>query len=396
MLDRALTVIAAGLLVGAGPAAAGGSAGAATTCTRHVAVTGSDTASGSATAPWATLAKGLTSVTAGDVLCVHAGRYAAPQVTLPPGTSTAPITLEPAGDGPVVVIGATSLRRPEHWVLRGLEWTNPGGSKAIVTLAGGTGWTFEGNHLYDGGYAGLLVGRSSTYGSPHRYTIRANVIHATSASNLYHNPGRESRGGLIERNLLFDAGSQNLKLGWGGTDACTGTNYDSFGIGEVVVRYNTMHGAPQPLAVAEAGGDLPVLVHRNLVSGPLRTHPVRIGNVEGCLRDNVSVVDNLAHGGTTFLEDFDDAPSIVAKAVDNVWPRDPAYDSTTSPDGFRPQDPVAQGYGRYAGTASEPTSEPTSERTSERTTDSSSPSPASTRPGTGGGGGSGGGKGRKT
>ena len=350
-MKRALTLITTGLLLSTGLAVVtGGGTAAAASCTRHVATTGSDSASGSSSAPWATLGHALTSLRAGDVLCVHGGDYAAPQVTLPPGTATAPVTVAPAGDGRVLVRGETSLRDPDHWVIRGLEWTNPGGAKAIVTITAGTGWTFEGNHLFDGGYAGLLVGKSTTYGNPHHYTIRDNVIHGTTASNVYHNPGRDSRGGLIERNLLFDAGTNNLKLGWGGTDVCSGTNYENFGIGEVTVRYNTLHHADQPLVVAESGGDLPVLVHRNLVSGGTRTFAVRVDNVEGCLRENVSITDNLAHGGSTFIEDFADAPAIISKAVGNVWPRDPRYDSTSGPNGFRPLDSVAQGYGRYAAT----------------------------------------------
>lgn len=322
--------------------------GARSDCTRAVSTSGSDSRSGRPGNPWRTLDHAFSSLRPGDVLCVGAGAYVAPRVTVPAGTAERRVVVQPAGRARPEVRGPALVKDPDHWVLRGLLWRNPGGDEPVVTLLGGTGWAFEGNVVTDGSYAGLLVARSEDEGSPQDYAIRDNVVHDTGASNLYHNPGRQSRGGLIERNLLFGSSSQNLKLGWGGTDACSGSNYEQFGIGEVTVRHNTLHDAPQPLAIAEPGGDAPVLVERNLVTGPRRSAPVRIAGVEGCLGDDVRIVDNLGDGGERFVEDFGDAPTIVARARDNVHPHDPRYDSTDGPAGFHPQDELAQQYGRYA------------------------------------------------
>jgi len=317
-------------------------------CTREVSTTGADSRSGRPGQPWRTLDHSFSSLRPGDVLCVRQGAYVAPRVTVPAGTAERPVVVQPAGRTRPEVRGAALVKDADHWVLRGLLWRNPGGDEPVVTLLGGTGWVFEDNVVTDGDYAGLLVARSQDEGSPHDYVIRGNVVHGTGASNVYHNPGRQSRGGLIERNLLFDSPSQNLKLGWGGTDACSGRNYEDFGVGEVTVRYNTLHDAPQPLAIAEPGGNAPVLVERNLVTGPSRTAPVRIADVEGCLGDDVRIVDNLGDGGDRFVEDFGDAPDVLAKARDNVHPHDPRYDATDGPDGFHPQDELARAYGRYA------------------------------------------------
>jgi hypothetical protein len=321
---------------------------AALPCTRHVSPSGSDSSAGTSTSPWATLQSSLSKLKPGDVLCVRGGTYAAPSLTVPRGTAAARITVQPEGSATPVVVGATSLMDPDHWTIRGLKWTNPGSTDRIVTILAGSSWIFEGNEVTDGAYAGLLVGKSTAHGNPHDYTVRFNVMHDTAASNFYHNPGRESRGGLIERNLFYNSGTQNLKIGWGGTNVCTGTNYSNFGIGEVVVRYNTMHNAKQPFAVAESGGELPIEVYRNLFTGTTSTYAVRLDNVEGCLKDNVNIYDNLGHGGSKFVEDFGDAPAIKSKMRGNVFPHSPLYDSTTL-NGFRPQSNVARGYGRYAG-----------------------------------------------
>lgn len=316
-----------------------------TSCTRHVAPSGSDDSPGSATRPWRTLEQSFDRLQPGDELCVRGGTYAAPTLTLPGGTAERRITVRPEGESTPVVKGRSSLVDPDFWTIRGLKWTNRGSEDSIVSVLAGTGWIFEGNEVTDGDYAGLLVGKSRTHGSPHDYVVRHNVFHDTGASNMYHNPGRHSRGGLIERNLFYNSGSQNLKLGWGGHDVCGGEHYQNFGIGEVTVRYNTMHGATQPLAVAEPGGELPVRIYRNLVTGSRSGYAIRVDNVEGCLQDNVRISHNLGDGGRV-VEDFGDAPRIMAQLEGNeasgrVFDRDEAGD-------FVPSDPAAQHYGRFA------------------------------------------------
>ena len=317
-------------------------------CTKGVSPDGSDDAPGSTARPWRTLEHAFTELRPGDVLCVAAGRYEAPRLTVPPGEPDRPIVVQPAGPERPEVRGDALIEDPDHWVLRGLLWRNPGDGDPVLTLHAGTGWVFEDNVVTDGDYAGVLVGRTDDDGSPQDHVLRGNVIHGTEASNLYYNPGRDSRGGVIERNLLFDSGTNNLKLGWGGSDVCDRDNLEDFGVGEVTVRYNTLHGAEQPLVVAEPGGELPVRVERNLITGPTGTYLVRVDDVEGCLEDEVRIVDNLGDGGEQFLEDFGDAPEVVARADGNVHPHDPLFDSTDGPDGFHPRDERAQGYGRYA------------------------------------------------
>lgn len=318
-------------------------------CTRFVSTTGSDSAFGSATSPWRTVSASIPKLFPGDTLCLRAGTYAEsvkPGSTLRKGTASARITLRSHPGEIAVLKGNHLFRNPDHWTFSDLEITNPGSTAALFIIVGGMGWVFERNDVHTGAYAGLLVGRSSD-AFPHDYVVRQNTIHDTTASNFYHNPGRGSTGGLIERNLFFNSGTQNLKLGWGGTDVCTGSNYDNFGIGEVTVRYNTMYNAKQPLAVAESGGEGKVDIYRNLVFKSTSTYLVRIDNVEGCLRDNVWVHDNAGGGASKWAEDFGHQPTVMKQMTNNVFPLDPQFDSTTRT-GFHPANSVAKAYGRYA------------------------------------------------
>ncbi|MCL1983407.1 MAG: dockerin type I domain-containing protein [Clostridiales bacterium] len=75
--------------------------------TYHVATTGSNTANGSESAPWATITYALTQMKGGDVLLVHAGTYSG-RYTIPAGLSGTDYmrtTIKGAGDGEVVLDG---------------------------------------------------------------------------------------------------------------------------------------------------------------------------------------------------------------------------------------------------------------------------------------------------
>lgn len=290
----------------------------------------------------------------GDTLCLRGGTYRQDvNRTVPSGAPSARITMRSHPGERAVIHGNTTFVGANHWTISDLEFTNPATSNPIVRILGGSGWIFERNEVHDGNYAGVLVARSSTAGVPHDYIIRYNTIHDTRASNLYHNPSRHSTGGLIERNLFFNsADAQNIKLGWGGTNVCTGSNYENFGIGEVTVRYNTLHNAFQPLTVAEPGGDRRVEVHHNLIGKGTRGYLVRIDNVEGCLGNDVSVHHNAGFGATRFAEDFGDQPTVMGKMTGNFLASDPRFDSTTA-GGFDPANGDLQPYGRYGWASAE-------------------------------------------
>ncbi len=322
-------------------------------CSSYVSMKGSDRAPGSSSQPWRTIGASLPKLSAGDTLCVGGGTYREEVTSTPPrGTATSQITLlGTAGNtGRPVIEGSFALIDPDYWTISGLRFTNPSpgdDDERLVTILGGSGWRFEDNEVFDGPYAGVLVGASQTWGPPNDYTIRGNVIHGTGAANLYLNPSRFSTGGLVEENLFFDSGTENVKLGWGGDGGCRGREFEEFGIGGVSFRYNTLHGAQDgALIIAEPGGLHDVDVYGNLLTGQPR-HLVRYDSVEGCLGARVYVYGNAGGLAPQFSEDFGDSPENVEHEGDNVFPIDPEYRSTGA-DGFRPQSSRAQAFGRYA------------------------------------------------
>lgn len=319
-------------------------------CTRYVATTGSDSYAGSAAAPWRTLKASLPKLRAGDTLCVAAGTYTE-EVTVTPadGTPTSRITVRPYNTERPVIDGRFSLTDPDYWTIHGLRFTNPTPvsssltDKRIVSILAGTGWILDANEIFNGTYAGLLVGKSTTYGAPKDNIIRRNFIHDTSAVNLYYNPGREATGGLIEHNIFVRAGTENVKLGWGGSDVCSGSNLSDFGIGQVMMRYNTLaKSGHYGLIIAEPGGLGRVDVQRNIITQAPKAN-VRYDSVEGCLGGQVWVQANLGGPAPKFSEDFGDSPVNKSHEAANVFPVDPVFDSSV-----RPTNPAALAYGHAA------------------------------------------------
>lgn len=114
--------------------------------TIHVAASGSDsTGTGSESAPFASIARGLEAAQAGDTVFVHAGRYHE-EVHVPRGgTDGAPITLRAAGDGEVIMDGADPA------LLDSGMWTDEGdgvysaasGETRYVAVDGARLWRYE-------------------------------------------------------------------------------------------------------------------------------------------------------------------------------------------------------------------------------------------------------------
>lgn len=329
--------------------------------TFYVAPTGSDSAAGSIDRPWRTLNASVAKLQPGDTLYVRGGTYVENvQRTFQVGSSTARITWAGYPGERVVVKGQHNFVRPSFWTIANMAFTRNGVSTDdTIKVHGGAGWILDGLHIYDNRQgSGILIGKSSVHGAPRDWVLRNSAIWDTVTSNAYVNPSRENVNGLIEHNVFWNATgdtSSNVKLGWGGENVAAGYNGVMLGAANITFRYNTLYGAVQPLTIAEPT-DGEIDVYRNLiVKGTRSASPrmlVRLDGVEGHLGGRIAVHDNLAWDGTTFMAELENAgPVRLADADDggNVFPRDPRFDHTSGSSGFRPQDPTAAEYGRWAG-----------------------------------------------
>jgi hypothetical protein len=117
-----------------------------TGATLHVSTSGDDgSGNGSASAPFRTIAHGLSEAKAGDTVLVHAGTYHEAIQMSQGGTATAPLTLRSAGDGQVVVDGADpGLKQASAWTDSGSGiWRAASPATRYLAVDGVRLWRFE-------------------------------------------------------------------------------------------------------------------------------------------------------------------------------------------------------------------------------------------------------------
>ncbi len=304
-----------------------------------------DTAMTTTLQPGQSIATAMKAAVPGTTIQLRAGTYTeSPDLRPNPGTAGARNTLMAYPGEKAVIKGLPVFTDPDYWTFRNLTFTQGAATRLhLVKVHGGTGWELDGVEVYGAAQTGLLVGRSSTYGAPQGWTIRNSTFHDCGYTPAYLNPGRDATGGLVERNLFYDAGTECCKLGWGGTGVAN--HLGEFGVGEVTFRYNTaVKGGTGPsLVIAEPSDAKLIDVHHNLFVDPGTKWAVRIDNEEGQLGTNVTVHDNAwwdTDSVVKFAYDFGKSPAVMAAMTANVK-LDPKLDATYHPT-------TAQGYGRYA------------------------------------------------
>jgi len=311
-----------------------------------VATTGSDSAAGTATAPWRTISHALGALVAGDTLTVRGGTYAEHvSVSLHAGTSSAPIVVRAAAGERPIVKGLMWLTGPTWWTIDGLNVTwdpaTDNASQHMVKFNGGSNWTFQNSEVWGArSFAGILVGSN-----PSNWRITGNCIHDTYPSNstnqdhnIYVNSGLSAGPGSIDHNILFDAtNGRNVKLGAPSISTSNGTQ-------NVSITYNTMFNANQNVSMSGASRNN--TVDHNILDKSLENHLIYGYSLTGT--GNVAS-NNIGFESTKLI----DGP--IRDGGGNIHPRDPKFDSTSGCGAFHPADATAQGYGAYAGGAPAPT-----------------------------------------
>lgn len=233
----------------------------------YVSPTGSDSASGSQTQPFRTVAKGLSAARPGSTVYLRGGVYSEriKNPTIQRGTATAPVTLRNyAGETPVIK-GLLWLTNADYWNIKGIDvtWsTSNASNEHMVKMTNGVGWTLEGSELWGAhSFAALLVAGTAT-----NYRVAGNYIHDTYATNntnqdhlIYVNT--RGTGGVIEGNVLRNSpNGRAVKVGPPSADAGK--------VSDVVIRYNTMEDNTGPSNVQVAWGTSKVSVYRNIMVRP--------------------------------------------------------------------------------------------------------------------------------
>lgn len=312
----------------------------------YVSPLGVDSNPGTQVAPWGTLSEALLRLQPGQTLVVGGGTYRERiYAAVRPGTADRPIIVRAAVGRRPVVRGLLWLIRPSFWTIEGINvvW-DPAihdNRKHMVRIFGGEHWAWTGSEIWGArSFAALNVAPGPNDDLAQGWSISNNCIHDTHPSGganqdhlLYINPGGAYSGGVIEGNLLF--GSLNgsaVKLG--------GPNSSTGAVG-VTVRYNTMYATVRSVNVSWRSGQN--RIYGNLFVKPLTDAPIRGFDLTG----RANVAEGNAWWGTSSMIENDPGYGQVRDGGGNVAVN-PVFDSVSGCGGFRPTNPEASRFGRYA------------------------------------------------
>jgi len=249
-----------------------------------------------------------------------------------------------AGERPVIQ-GLLWLSRPSYWTLDGINvtWDDASGSAGehMVKMTNGVGWTIRNGEFWGARSFAAVYIASTLDGEPSNWRVAFNSIHDTHPSNevnqdhlIYCNSGVSGKGGVIERNLLWNApNGEGVKLG--------GSSATSGGAANVTVKFNTIWNTR--MAIICYGLSADNLIERNLLG---KTHP-NYGCIRGLQLTGTGNVarDNLGSDSKSMIDNYKGGAG-VADGGGNQFPVDPRFDDIGS-GGFRPRNPAARGHGRY-------------------------------------------------
>lgn len=310
---------------------------AATSTTYYVSTTGSDSANGSASAPWKTIQKGITSLSAGDTLIVRGGTYSE-SITSPSiskGTASARITVKAATGEQPLIKGFFWLSGADYWTLDNIDVTYPTGDtsgKHMMKMTSGTGWRITNSEIYGArGYAGLLVaGTPSNWMVDHNYFHDTYDVHGSNQDHLiYINGG--TGGGTVTRNIFKTSpNGRGVKIGppSGGSSP----------ISNVTISYNTFYDNTGPSNIQLSYGASNNKIFRNIMvkssTGNINGYNLNGSGNEAY--DNVGWDSSavITHNGST---------TKIADKGGNIH-EDPQLDLNT----FKVGNSKFSGYGRFA------------------------------------------------
>jgi uncharacterized protein (TIGR03382 family) len=179
----------------------------AAAATWHVAPTGDDAASGTASSPFRTIQRAADQVAAGDTVVIHAGTYAGFRVTAR-GTETAPIRF--VGEGAARVVGSAPGDR-DAVILAGAAWVTveglavTGATRAGIAALDCHHITVRRNRVDANGRWGVFSSFCDDFVVEDNELSRSVSEHGVYASNSADRP-------VIRRNLIWGNGMCGVHL----------------------------------------------------------------------------------------------------------------------------------------------------------------------------------------
>ena len=221
----------------------------ASAATYYVSTTGSDTSSGTQTAPWKTIQKAANTMAAGDTVIVQAGSYASERVSVAKsGSSGAPITYQ--AQGTVVMQGFRIIAN--YITVKGFEISNQlqTWQDSIGILVKGSNNQILDNYLHDliGEGAIYVYGGGTTRDTPttNNNLVKGNRIDHAKTAGIY----VEGINSVIESNEISHIIQNPPNTSITSTNDADGIRF--FGSGHVI-RKNNIHD----ITLDDPGNDNP-------------------------------------------------------------------------------------------------------------------------------------------
>jgi hypothetical protein len=221
----------------------------ASAATYYVSTTGSDTSSGTQTAPWKTIQKAANTMVAGDAVIVQAGDYSSERVSVTKsGSSGAPITYQ--AQGTVVMQGFRIIAN--YITVKGFEISNQlqTWQDSIGILVKGSNNQILDNYLHDliGEGAIYVYGGGTTRDTPttNNNLVKGNRIDHAKTAGIY----VEGINSVIESNEISHIIQNPPNTSITSTNDADGIRF--FGSGHVI-RKNNIHD----ITLDDPGNDNP-------------------------------------------------------------------------------------------------------------------------------------------
>ena len=239
-------------------------------CDRVASTLGSDSYAGTATYPYATVAKLLSSLRAGQTGCLRAGVYERDVEVVRGGSAGAPITLTSYPGERAILLGRLVVAETANWVvIEGLDLDGRNVARLPSPTVNGDNVTFRGNDVTNRHTGICFLLGSDEWGRARGTVIERNRIHnCGQLPPTNHDHGiyvEVSEGARITDNWIYDNADRGIQLFPDASRTYVGRNViDGNGQGVLFSRDSSNN-----------------VVEQNVISNPVVRYNLETFNLEG-------------------------------------------------------------------------------------------------------------------